>query len=195
MLIGIGSNMRVGKDSAAQGLMRDLGFRRVGFADALKDVAMKADPMVIPQQMAVNVGIGHGRLAWVVKGSGWEDAKNKFPEVRTFLQRLGLAIRETLGEDIWVRHVLEGVKPGENVVIPDVRFENEAEAIKDAGGLLIRINRPGYGKGSHVSETALEDFQDWDLVWDNDSSIHDMQTGIVAWVRGQMKAAPSASAA
>jgi hypothetical protein len=51
--------------------------------------------------------------------------------------------------------------PAAGVVIPDVRFPNELEAIKKAGGKIWRIIRPGAGlTGSaraHVSETALDD--------------------------------------
>lgn len=44
--------------------------------------------------------------------------------------------RKTLSDTLWV-----DIAPTENVVIPDVRFPNEAKWVKDNGGLLIRINR------------------------------------------------------
>jgi hypothetical protein len=44
-------------------------------------------------------------------------------------------------------------------VISDVRFPNEAEAITNAGGAVIRISRPGAGEGdSHASETPLPNY-------------------------------------
>ena len=187
-IVGIGSQMRVGKDCAAQGLCRDLSFKRIGFADSLKDLAMIADPLAQSSSMAVNVNIGHGRLAWMVQGMGWETAKDSYPEVRSFLQKLGDGCRQVFGKDIFVRQVLDQIKPGDNVVIPDVRFPDEAEAIKAAGGLLIRIDRPGFGtRGSHLSETALEGYDGWDVVYKNDTTIHDLQTGIVAWVQSQLR--------
>ena len=46
-------------------------------------------------------------------------------------------------------------------VIPDVRFRNEAEAVKAAVGFLLRVVRPGAGlggaAGEHASETELAD--------------------------------------
>lgn len=67
-----------------------------------------------------------------------------------------------------------------NWIITDLRFPNELQAIKDRGGLLIRINRSdengmaiksGY---HHISETALDYYTDWDYVIENDGSIEDL---------------------
>jgi hypothetical protein len=42
-------------------------------------------------------------------------------------------------------------------IITDVRFVNEAEAIKDKNGIIIRIDRPGYKPiNTHPSETSLD---------------------------------------
>ena len=67
-------------------------------------------------------------------------------------------------------------------IITDVRFPNEAEAIKDRGGILIRINRPQYldnglviRKDEHLSETALDDYDEFDYVINNDTnSVQDL---------------------
>lgn len=71
-----------------------------------------------------------------------------------------------------------------NWVIPDVRFPNEAQAIKERGGLLIRVNRytghPLIDNDTHVitdwqhpSETALDHYK-FRYTIDNDSSIESM---------------------
>lgn len=57
-----------------------------------------------------------------------------------------------------------------NWVITDVRFPNEAKAIKDRGGILIRINRPGLVESNHLSETSL-DSATFDFVINNDKDI------------------------
>jgi hypothetical protein len=83
-------------------------------------------------------------------------------------------------------------------IITDVRFPNEAKAIKDRGGIVIRVNRtstcgdvPFDGtpkewkelvernkknneKFNHPSETALDDYDDFDHVIDNNGSIEDL---------------------
>lgn len=58
-------------------------------------------------------------------------------------------------------HILKRVSPPCNWIITDVRFPNEAEAIKDRGGFIIRIDRPGVEPvNAHPSETALDN---WDF--------------------------------
>lgn len=194
MLIGIGHVKRAGKDSAANALVRDLGYTKVAFADSLKDMALKADPLVIPSPGTVNIGIGHGHLSWLVRGSGWEQAKDRWPEVRRFLQNLGLAVREVLGEDAWVDQVLGRYPhPIGKLVIPDVRFLNEAEAIKQAGGYLVRIDRPGAVAEGHRSELELVDYSDWDLIISNDKSITELEGTVVTWAKGLERRAVPAS--
>lgn len=94
--------------------------------------------------------------------------------VRDFLQILGTdAIRNGLHSNAWVNALMADYKVGlffpevtadkhaayPNWIITDVRFPNEAEAIKDRGGVIIRIDRPGVEPvNAHPSETALDNW-------------------------------------
>jgi hypothetical protein len=50
--------------------------------------------------------------------------------------------------------------PKANWVVTDTRFPNEAKAIKDKNGIIIRIDRPGvYPVNSHTSEIGLDDWK------------------------------------
>jgi hypothetical protein len=188
MLIGLGNYARVGKDAVASVLVQEHGFTRVAFADALKELALKADPLIYSNAM-VNVATGRGHLKQVVHANGWENAKNQFPEVRKFLQNLGVAAREVMGENVWVdaafagfnQHGPEGRFLGESdVVVTDVRFPNEFERIKDLGGKLVKVSRPGYGPANqHVSETALEDFE-WDYELQNNGTLDDLPAKVAS---------------
>jgi hypothetical protein len=61
-----------------------------------------------------------------------------------------------------------------NWIITDTRFPNEAKAIKKAGGMIIRIERPGVKPvNPHPSETSLEKWK-FDHVIINDGSITDL---------------------
>jgi hypothetical protein len=73
------------------------------------------------------------------------------------------------------------VIPYSGVVIPDVRFKNEIEAIKNvAGGKVVRISRPAspttlIGRAAkHSSETELQaiDPKLFDYIFQNDSDLH-----------------------
>jgi hypothetical protein len=100
--------------------------------------------------------------------------------VRQFLQKLGTeGLRTGLHENTWVNALMADYKQSEdkfigltpekleeweegefpNWVITDTRFPNEAQAIKDAGGIVIRVDRPGVSAiNAHPSETALDNW-------------------------------------
>jgi hypothetical protein len=183
VIIGFGHVQRVGKDTAAEGLCRELGFQRRSFADPLKRLAMLADPLVMHDVRTINTNIGRGHLAWVVKSLGWEKAKVHHEEVRSFLQRLGVGCREVMGEDVWVDMAFRGIKPTDKIVFSDVRFRNEAEKIKSEDGHVVRINRPGHVGRGHSSEVDMLDWE-FDEEFDNSGSVADLQANVVAYVRG-----------
>jgi hypothetical protein len=109
----------------------------------------------------------------------------KHMSVREFLQKLGTdAIRNGLHPTAWVNALMADYKPinncqqhsdglyytdehGENEVIPqypnwiitDSRFTNDAKVVKDAGGIMIRVDRPGViAVNEHPSEIQLDDY-------------------------------------
>jgi hypothetical protein len=100
---------------------------------------------------------------------------NSLMSVRDFLQKLGTdAIRDNLHENTWVNATLADYTNESNWIITDTRFPNEAEAIKKAGGIVIRINRPGVQPiNPHPSETSLDDWE-FDAVINNDGDVSDI---------------------
>ena len=95
--------------------------------------------------------------------------------VRELLQKFGTAIREGVDPDFWVKSLFNIYEDKDFIIIPDVRFPNEAKAIKDRGGILIRIERNGAGAGNHISETALDDYKEWDYVINNNKSLEELK--------------------
>jgi hypothetical protein len=95
--------------------------------------------------------------------------------VRDFLQKLGTdAVRDGLHKNTWVNATLVDYTPDANWIITDTRFPNEAEAIKKAGGIVVRINRPGVQPiNPHPSETSLDDWE-FDAVINNDGDVADI---------------------
>ncbi|MYT31724.1 MULTISPECIES: hypothetical protein [unclassified Streptomyces] len=126
-------------------------------------------------------------LAERVDTYGWEKVKRVHPEVRLYLQRLGTeAGRQVLGEDVWVNALFRDYETWTNpTVISDVRFPNEAGAIRKRGGLVVEIRRPSQAlieNSNHVSENALAG-------WDFDVTI--LNTGTVEGFRASVEAITS----
>lgn len=131
-VVGIAGHAQHGKDTAAAVLIQEAGYTRIGLADAVRELVLAVDPLLY----------GGIRLAVLVRQAGWEEAK-KVPEVRRLLQAAGTeGVRQVIGEDAWIRALKRKIDAAEGpVVVPDVRFANEADALRNWGGLLIRVRR------------------------------------------------------
>lgn len=61
--------------------------------------------------------------------------------------------RALIGEDFWVQAAMQSCADDRDSVFDDVRFENEANAIRAAGGVVVRLHRDGvYAESTHASE-------------------------------------------
>jgi len=177
-LIGMIGRRRSGKDSFATTLVSELGYDRVAFADPLREAALALDPLVGPASLPGDLTSSYRRLSEVVETLGWERAKDCVPEVRAVLQRLGTDAIRSLDDTFWVRTAMARVEASSApVVVTDCRFPNEAEAIRLAGGYLVRVVRPGATSASdvdlHPSETALDDYPE-DFYVDNSGTLADL---------------------
>ena len=101
------------------------------------------------------------------------------PTVRELLQEVGTdAMRNVIHPNIWVNGLFADYNASSKWIISDTRFPNEIESIKKHNGLTIRINRDSFlrtGKvfdtDNHESETALDDYQGFDYVINNNGTI------------------------
>lgn len=177
ILIGFTGYLRSGKDSSGAVVRDEHDAHHASFAAKLKAFLYAVNP-VIPRNTA---GPGYFRLRELVDAYGWEKVKDDFPEVRQLLQRTGTdAGRTHLGEDVWVDAVMADL-PTTDAVFTDCRFPNEADAIKNAGGYLVRVTRPGFepGPDAHVSETALDDYPH-DFYLTNDGTLAELEEQVRA---------------
>ena len=158
-IVGISGFAGSGKDSLGAFLVAR-GFKKIAFADKVKQLAVALCPSLGER---------------IAAGETLDDLKRSDPSVRRWLQDVGLTARDVMGDDVWIRSALEGLSPDEQYVITDVRFSNEVEAIREKGGILVRMERPGVGPANnHPSETELADYQEWDIVVNNDGALDDL---------------------
>ena len=158
MIIGLSGYAQSGKDTVAKILVEEYGFTRIAFADKIKEFLLSFDKQV---NDAVTL-------------YGWEGAK-QLHHVRRSLQDIGIGARKVFGEDFWVEQAIRGVirHPSaltNDFVFTDVRFTNEAQEIKEWGGHIWRVERPGINPANdHVSESELN-------AWNFDSIIYNSGT-------------------
>ena len=95
--------------------------------------------------------------------------KPGFMTAREVLQFVGTDIFRRMYEQVWVRLLINKIKMDSPLVavIADCRFDNEAQAVKDEGGTIVRLTRRPT-RDSHASEDGFKEFIDFDLVLDNE---------------------------
>ena len=175
MLVGFGHRAQVGKDTAAS----MAGLRPYSFAQVIRNIAVRTNPFIRE---------AGERLNKMAERRDWEQAKARYPEVRVMLQDLGLALRRELGAGVLADALMVDMKyrldSGLACAITDVRFPNEIHAIRDLGGVVVRIDRAKAPKLDHPSECALDDWSDWDHVIENNGSLAKLEATVQALFRG-----------
>jgi dephospho-CoA kinase len=99
----------------------------------------------------------------------------KYPDLtyRKYLQMLGTDVfRNIFYEGVWEYALLVHYSSKSKWIVTDTRFPNELEAVKNKGGITIKILRDFKNNTEelHESETAL-DFEKFDYIINNNESI------------------------
>lgn len=140
--IGIAGAKRAGKDTLARGL-----------AEALAPIPVDSFAAPIRRFVADLLGWSleeleerkEVRVAWL----------GVTP--RHMMQTLGTEWGRHVASDLWVAAAFARNPLG--CIYSDVRFPNEADVVRDDGGVVIRVSRPGFepGRDTHASEVPLPD--------------------------------------
>ncbi len=164
--------MRHGKNETASILLRELAASMPGpvsvrgMAAGLKDeVAVFLAPLLLPMPFeCVRAML---------------DSPEQKEDFRLLMQWWGSFRRSYYGEDYWLERFgdwLDRQPADAVVVIDDLRYPNEAEFVKSRGGMLVRIERPGYGKpDAHPSETSMDDYLHFSATVVNDCCLEHLQ--------------------
>jgi cytidylate kinase len=153
MLIGICGAAGSGKDEVATVLVEKFGYIRNKFADPLYEMVAAMTGYTVSQ-------LQDRRLK--EKPIGWLDSKTP----RQLLQTLGTDWGRTMvHSEVWIRSVQRRVEraleDGRYSVITDLRFDNEAEWVRNNGGVVWRVERDVPGDvaclSPHASEQGVRD--------------------------------------
>jgi len=168
IVIGLGHRSGVGKDVAAGALADAYNARIVSFGDAIYDVVEDLVPFL------------DAPLRHAIQEQGLMHAKRSDHRIVDLMVSVANIMRSRLGPDVWLEPVIDRIVLEEgNYIIPDVRYPNEALAIRNLGGLLVRIDRPDAPILHTAADDALEEFTLWDAVVVNDGSIADLRQRVV----------------
>lgn len=149
-IIGINGMAGVGKDTVADYLCSEFGFVKYGFADPLKAMlkAIGVDPKTRGEKEGVNPVFGvTNRSMMETLGTEW--------------------MRDCVAQDGWLRlasrrlaelkalNSFDAVPQVRGMVICDVRYENEADWIRENGGQVWQVLRPSVTQTSAHKSNAI----------------------------------------
>ena len=207
MLIGISGHMGVGKDVVGQMIQTEArGYWEIKkYAKKLKQITCILTGCSMQELESQEFKDSLLSPEW--KGGHCTFSHSTY---RDMLQKLGTEVmRDSLHSNVWVNamyadytpiglHDRDYVGPMSirkpksdsvypNWVITDMRFPNELEAVKERGGITIRVNRDNGTRAisminSHTSETALDD-ANFDYVIENDGNLSELKASVVEFLR------------
>lgn len=211
ILVAVTGKIATGKDTVGKSLMEKLG--RTDFLHTAFAAALKEEVNVAIEALRHVQAVGGGKttaleelisrfpdipVEWLarVRDALWDelhegkilDSYSRTVGVRKTLQWWGTDIRRAQKDSYWVDRLLDQVVPAleadTSVLVTDVRFPNEADALLDIGGFVIRLDvsreiqaarlfqRDGVeltpDKENHKSEISLDDYDKFTLRVNND---------------------------
>lgn len=166
VLIGILGKKYNGKDTCADYIVSTYGYTKTAFAEPLKKITRELFQFSDEQL--------YGNLKETID-SVW----NITP--RAALQFIGTdLIRKNInqlvpnvGEDFWVK-IFENMytkMSDHNIIVADVRFQNEVDCIKKLGGIIIKVERSTNYSDDHISEKNIDLINNYDYLILNNSDL------------------------
>ena len=151
MILGLTGKAGSGKNAVAEILREKFNYRELAFADNLKEAA------ALIFQVDLKNFYDRGLKEIVIPR--WKLSP------REMAQKLGTeACRTTFGDDVWINSLLpklDNYGYENNVVITDVRFENEANMVRVHGGVIVHVHTNRESRlntltFSHISEAGVK---------------------------------------
>jgi len=186
MIITLCGFANSGKSTIAQHLVNRHGFVRASFAAGVKDVAAAA----FGWKRIKLEGITPEDREWREEPDlFWSGVKSQPFSPREGLQLIGGGFRELFHKDLWVQNTIRFIKDNwhKHVVIDDMRYCNERNALEDIGAKTFAVFRdfptPEHKRvwdlgftGNGIPDSTLH-ISEWD--WLRHPSVSDLTTPVV----------------
>lgn len=205
MIVGLSAWKKSGKDHAAELLIKNFGFKRLAFADVLKD--MVAEQYGIDRKSLDDQNLKEKAISFLPV-----EPKDNFSKMVTdFMVRefakgedgklywtpralaiLEGSVKRSVNSTYWVSRALSKMKEGDKVVIADLRYRSEASQIREFAdnneikSLLVRINRFEDTLSTDPSERDMDNFDGFDSVVENKGTISEFESKILDIVKSSL---------
>lgn len=183
MIIGIAGKKKSGKDTIAKHLEVTYGFKIYHYADAMKEFCRDYlgleerllwgtddDKATLSQykkkdlyNIANSIIASRPHVEYDIYGDFTDEAiaePNKFMSYREILQYFGTEVFRAFDPDFHIKNLFRRIKKDnvKDVVVADIRYQNEITPIENEGGFVLRLTRTQLKKDNHTSETSLDNY-------------------------------------
>lgn len=170
-LIGLYGPSRAGKDKTAEILVKEHGFEQRAQAAAIRKILLGLNPHIKTDKGLL---LTMQELFQLCE-EDWDRVKATSRESVDYMIRLGQTCRDVIGYDVWLNTAIPSrleLENGNKIVISDVRQPNEYDAIRERGGSIWRLSRPGV---EIRAMDGLLDDRNFDIELVNDGTLDDLQ--------------------
>lgn len=191
MIIGISGKAGSGKDTVGDYLVREgIIDIKIPLAKSLKELCSNIFTIPIENFYEKKDDETHIKVSsWLCDNSQLsEDRIGTNLTCRELLQYFGTDVVRSFHSSTWIDLFIQDSKKYDTVICTDVRFIDEAEAIQKSGGIVIRLTR-NPSKMSHVSENQLDDYKNFDIVYNNEEETPTQTCEAIKWmlIKGDYK--------
>jgi hypothetical protein len=174
-IIGFGHRSRVGKDTCSKFLNTEL--RMAGIKTAHVSFAWKLKEVC------------HDLYGWagmkppIHYENFPADRQIKLPAIGKTPVEIWVEVGNKLREVYpltWIQVALRGQKNVDVVIVSDVRYQNEVDAIREIGGVVYKVVKPDAPVLDTVADNALEGYTGWDGVIENIGTLNDLYPKVKA---------------
>jgi cytidylate kinase len=189
MIIAISGKIGSGKDTLSDIIKNDYikDIEKISFSKKLKHI------VAILTNIYPNIKIYNNNNSKIYDydydDRDWKNEKSELFNctIGELLQNIGTNLRESYDKNIWIKALLSNIDNDKNYIISDLRFKNEANMINNKNNILIRINgdpklirktNNSNRNLNHISETDLDNYDKFDYIIENNSSIKNLKYAI-----------------
>lgn len=202
MLISLSAAKRSGKDTIADVLVRTHKYTKVSLAGALRELSSKvfeiplaeftddntkeklfSHPIILDEEyiglmLSVIENDWQTPVSKEAKSNLLTKVGTQMIHPRHLLQIIGTeVIRDCISDTFWIDALDKKIEGLADIVICDVRYENERNWAKSKGALMCFVNRPNNPAKSdgHKSENDLGNEGDYQIIFNNDDTLSRFQ--------------------
>jgi len=151
-LVGLLGYAKSGKDTVADYLADNYGYKKIKFGDTLKHTLNESFKEIVMEDLVKrNIPISFSEIDFLV-----EDDRILKEKLRPYMIWLGETLREKNGVHYWINKALEKAGDATKIVVADIRREDELDLFRNNNYAISRLYR-SYGAANMLNSDLIQE--------------------------------------